>query len=45
MGTDSEGVENETYFLCVCLHVYICFSFHFEESFKVGLDMYAIHYT
>ena len=27
------------------LHVYIYFSFHFEESFKVSLYLYVVHYT
>ena len=32
-------------FYVIYLHIFIYFSFHLEESFKVSLDMYAIHYT
>jgi hypothetical protein len=44
MGRDREGVENKTQVLYIYLHVYIYFSFHLEESFKVSSDMYGIHY-
>jgi len=45
MGRDREGVENKMQVLCICLHVYLYFSFHSEESSKVSLDMYTTHYT
>ena len=45
MRRDMEGIENKMSVLYIYLHVHIYFSFHLEESFKVSLDMYAIHYT